>query len=730
MRHEDFFGSAKWIEASDVVNMPLFRKSFDAGKVKNAKLNIIGLGVFVAFMNGKRISNDLFVPLNTDYHKRRFLAVGHPFEEELRHRMYVCSYDVTEFMQIGKNALCVMLGPGWYADIEQETYGRMKLCFQLTFEDENGSHVVYSDESVRSYKSYIVSASLLCGEVQRLYFEQLGWLEPDYDDSFWQDVYVVKTPETEFYLQEGPVDREIREIVPKLIFESEGIKRYDVGENISGYVVLRDMVDEGKYGDVSVVMSEELLSDGTLDLYRGYGQVMTYSVNLTHHDEYKPMFTWQAFRYFEVQGTALEAVKCVVVHSDVDVTSSFNSSNEVLNWLNEAYTRTQLCNMHMGVPSDCPHAERRGYTGDGQLACESAMLMLDAKGFYKKWIADISDCQDRKSGHVQYTAPYTQSGGGPGGWGCSIVVVPYVYYKMYGDAQPIREMFDQMIAYLGFLKEHSENNLVTSDTPDGVWVLGDWCTAEKISIPDPYVNTYFYVKSIDNILEIAKIIGREEYNEELIATRKVLCDAIIREYYDEKTGDFANNYQASNAFAIDIGLGDERTFNNMVNYYKEYGMYDSGIFGTEILTRILFERGQSELAYALLTSKGKYSFHHMMESKATTIWEYWTGRRSHSHPMFGASCRFLYQYILGIRQQGLNNGFEKFIVNPAYIPALENATGSITTPKGVVKVSRKNNGEGIDFTVEIPSNCDAEFIYADYKQTLKSGVNNINISKR
>ena len=43
------------------------------------------------------------------------------------------------------------------------------------------------------------------------------------------------------------------------------------------------------------------------------------------------------------------------------------------------------------------------------------MMMTDSEKFYRKWLGDIADCQDRVSGHVQYTAPYTRCGGGPGG---------------------------------------------------------------------------------------------------------------------------------------------------------------------------------------------------------------------------------------------------------------------------------------------------------------------------
>lgn len=79
---------------------------------------------------------------------------------------------------------------------------------------------------------------------------------------------------------------------------------------------------------------------------------------------------------------------------------------------------------------------------------------MDAQKFYKKWIYDIADCQDSVSGHVQYTAPYIPSGGGPGGWGCAIVTVPYTYYKNYGDAEILKELYPQMLHWLDYMENH------------------------------------------------------------------------------------------------------------------------------------------------------------------------------------------------------------------------------------------------------------------------------------
>ena len=191
---------------------------------------------------------------------------------------------------------------------------------------------------------------------------------------------------------------------------------------------------------------------------------------------FKPELTWLGCRFITVPA-GIKLNEFLVVHSDIKATSGFTSSDKVLNWLYEAYIRTQLDNMHVGFPMDCPTEERAGYTGDGQLCCEAAMTMLDAKAFYRKWIDDIADCQDKKTGRVDYTAPYIGRGGGPGGWGCAIVEVPYIHYKMYGDNTLLRKFYPNMMKYIKYMVDHSKKGLVISDET-GRWCLGDWCTAE------------------------------------------------------------------------------------------------------------------------------------------------------------------------------------------------------------------------------------------------------------
>ena len=423
-----------------------------------------------------------------------------------------------------------------------------------------------------------------------------------------------------------------------------------------------------------------------------------------------------------------------MIHSNIPVTAEFDSDNETLNWLFDAYIRTQLCNMHAGIPSDCPHLERRGYTGDGQLVCQSAMITLDAQSFYRKWMRDIEDCQDDITGHVQYTAPYTRCGGGPGGWGCAIVHVPYCYYLQYGDAEPMRRMLPRMLKYFEYLEAHSENKLVVSDNPEQ-WCLGDWCAPPVLEVPDgldrstwagpdamripePFVNNYFYIKSMREVLAICEVLGIHEYDDMLNARIDERVKAIMDNYFDPATGDFANNDQGSNAFAIDLGLGDERTLENMVRHYNEIGCFDTGIFGTDIVPRVLFERGYAQTAFNLISSERAVSFEAMRALGATTLWEEWPIKheRSHSHPMFGGVVRYLFEYLLGIGHVGA--GWDKIEIKPQPVVGLNYVSGSIATPRGrvSVRINRVDDHLVIDVHMDDPKG--AAFVLGEARYEL------------
>ena len=96
-----------------------------------------------------------------------------------------------------------------------------------------------------------------------------------------------------------------------------------------------------------------------------------------------------------------------------------------------------------------------------------------------------------------------------------------------------------MLHYFDYLEAHSEKDLVVSDRA-GEWCLGDWCVPtmgfvnnmDAIYIPAPLVNTYFYIKSMEKVLEIGEIIGNhqadEELKEKIRCKKQAIVDRIFR----------------------------------------------------------------------------------------------------------------------------------------------------------------------------------------------------------
>ncbi len=724
MNQQEMFGKAQWLGFDGTTRTPVVRASFEARRTVKAEITICGLGYFELYVNSRRVSEDLFVPATSDYCHRDIRVQGQPFDERFRHRCYCLKYDLLPYLKEGKNELGAALGPGFFA---QETwsfdgnvsFGEVRLCYRITLTDAQGRVTeAVSGPDARWRQGEVTSCNLFQGEKHDLNVCPPEWTTAD--PSSWNEVRILPPMETSYQLQDCPADRLQRTIVPMQLGNGPRGKLYDLGENVTGWVVLRDRSKKGE--TVEVRFGELLDVRGQLESHYTHGQkwqIVSDGAGRVLH----PKFTWYGFRYFTVQGNA-EVLFAAVIHADMAVTSAFRSASPVLNWLYEAFVRTQLDNLHGGIPSDCPHLERRGYTGDGQLACETAMLALDYRATVRKWMRDIMDCQDEISGHVQNTAPYTRCGGGPGGWDIAIITVPLNYYYQYGDKQPLDEMYGGMVKYLEYLDMHSEGGLVVSDRA-GEWCLGDWCTPDPIKLPPPFVNTYFKVKALDAMAQIDRILGKPE-DLSWRERRKKACDAIIDTYYDPETHDFAEGVQGANAFALDIGLGDQVTLEHFLDRYEQLGAYDTGIFGTELVTRLLGEKGRYDLEYRLLSSEKPSSFGSMMHTGATTLWEYWAEceyQRSLNHPMFGAAAKQLFYDALGIRQARGSAGWRKVRISPRFMNWLPQAEGHIVTPLGKLGVSYQKTLTHTELTVDIPAGMEAELILQGKAAPLEAGRN-------
>ena len=125
----------EWIGAEDnKISAPLIRKEFKLDKeIEQAYAYISGLGYYELYINGDKVGDQVLDPGTTDYSKRVLYA----------------TYDVTNCLNTGANALGVMLGHGWFSTPEQvlkqspaqlKRYGdRPKLILQLNVKFSDGT---------------------------------------------------------------------------------------------------------------------------------------------------------------------------------------------------------------------------------------------------------------------------------------------------------------------------------------------------------------------------------------------------------------------------------------------------------------------------------------------------------------------------------------------------------------------------------------------------------------
>ena len=716
----------RWAECPAGSGGALTRRKFTltekqvAGEIFAA---VCGLGFFDLYVNGVKVTDELLNPVWSDYEERDFSVLLYPMDVCLSHRIYFRKYDIKKFVRVGENVLAAELGNGWYRQTGRETEG--KLCYGKALK---WSYAVFGDgkilaetDGTEKYKpSDVIFSNVYLGEKQDYAFYEEKWACADYDDKSWRSCPETKVECNVFDFQNAPCDKIMGRLKVKVVKETDGRIVYDCGENTSGFAAV---ISQNKFVRVRYA---ELLNEN-LDLNFS----STGGDNQIQCDEFYsfpagtkvvPKFCIHGFRYFEVTGGRCEYV--CKVHSDVKKISYFHCGDKIINGYHEAFVRSMLSNLHSGVPSDCPHRERLGYTGDGQLTCKAAMLTLSVKELYKKWIYDIFDCQDLKTGRIQNTAPFYGGGGGPGGWGCAVVFAPYYYYETYGDTSVLKDALKHIDFWIENMLWCSENGLVTH-TVKGHWCLGDWCTPEDILIPAEIVNTYYFVKALEKAAEIRKFTGTPEK----ISYYKQIADrcrkALKKKYVIKGMPRITDN--AADAFLIDLGLCDKQAERTLCERYADNLRFDTGIFGTKVLIKVLFERGFGETAVALLGSKLYPSFGYMINHGATTLWERWDGDEnwSHNHHMFGGAAEYLYTYLAGIK---ISHGKFDAEIQPCFVRRALPITCRMKIKDGNIEADYRacENGD-IKVTVQVEK-IKARIKINGKTRVLKSGLNEIYVN--
>ncbi|MEM1990882.1 MAG: family 78 glycoside hydrolase catalytic domain, partial [Candidatus Bathyarchaeia archaeon] len=359
---------AKWISGGN-----LLRKEFTlSGKVKKARAYVSGLGYYELRINGCKVGDRQLDPGWTDYEKVVLYTI----------------YDVTGYLNEGKNAIGVMLGNGRYnvkphRRKPQEPmpthkhYGEPRAILQLVIEFYNGKQeLIVTDEDWKVSKGPIVDDDIYDGEVYDARLEKDGWDLPGYNDSSWENARVVEPPGGVMVSQATfPPIRVVKTLQPVSISNpNPNVYVVDFGQNFTGWVRLTVSGPRGT--EVKLRYAELLNPDGTINTAPNRGAKATdvYILRGYGVEVYEPRFTYHGFRYVEVTGypgvLSVNNITGVVVHTDVEPTGGFSCSNQLINNIHKNVLWGQLSNL-MSIPTDCPQRdERMGWMGDAQLSAE------------------------------------------------------------------------------------------------------------------------------------------------------------------------------------------------------------------------------------------------------------------------------------------------------------------------------------------------------------------------
>ncbi|MBZ5562838.1 MAG: family 78 glycoside hydrolase catalytic domain, partial [Acidobacteriia bacterium] len=495
------------------------------GAIARARAYICGLGYYELRLNGSKVGSNVLDPAFTDYAKRDLYS----------------TYDVTPYLRPGANGVGVMLGEGWH--------NSRALMFQMNIELADGKRIsVSSNTQWKGHNGPIVSDSIYNGEVYDARLETRGWDTQAFDDSAWDAAQTVKPPGGVLSAEMMPTIQVTAEMVPRSISSPHpGVYVYDFGQNFSGWAQLRVQGPRGArvqlhftelVYDNGMVNSENIRSAKARDIYilRGDGGLETF----------EPHFTYHGFRYVEVTGfpgtPGLESLRGRFVHTAVASVGNFAASKPVLNQIQRLILWSQLTNL-FSIPTDCDQRnERQGWMGDAQVTAEEAMLNFDMAAFYTNFLRDIQDAQ-QTTGEVPDTVPHIfgQYPADPA-WGTAYPLIAWYMYEQYGDRRIMEEHYDSLKKYVESLHRRAPDNVLRFS------YYGDWVSIVKT--PGALVSDFYYYWDVQILAKAAQLLGKSDDAQTYSQLGAQIKEAFNKEFYDAKTGEYANGTQTANTLAL------------------------------------------------------------------------------------------------------------------------------------------------------------------------------------
>ena len=678
---------------------PYFRKEFEWNGGKEAKVYISGLGYYLLFLNGKRIGDHVLDPVVTRY--------------DMRAR-YV-EYDVTEFLNPGRNTIAVVLGNGWYNCQTKEVWHFDKAPWQddpkMLFElESDGKILVKSDTSWKIFRDGAFRFNQLRnGETYDAGLEPSGWMLNGFDDSAWEHPVIGPGPGGVITRQDMPPCKVMKVSPAKLLHViSEHEFVYDAGVNMTGWGRLTVKGTAGS--SVKLIYSENLngkdidQSNIATFVLEGAFQTDEYILNGNGIEIWEPSFTYHGFRYVKavIAGNAeIVSIDACFVRSSFEEIGFFESSDPILTKLCEITKRSYESNF-TGIPTDCPHREKNGWTGDAFVAAETGLFFYRSASAYASWLQTIQDCQ-RPNGQIPGIVPTGgwgyNWGSGPA-WDGAFVMIPWYIYLYTGDDTPIRDHYQGIKRYMEFLATLSENHIVR-------FGLTDWCHYDNARrVTADLISTGYYYQFARTSVKYAELLGKTDDAAYFKKLSEDIASAFHREFY-HGNGIYAKGELTAFSCPLYHGLvpDSEKKLveQKMIELVEsENCICDFGILGAKYTPRVLCDIGRSDLALKMIVHTEYPGWGHWIQLGATTLRESWKSGSSLNHIMFGDIAAWMMQYAAGIRPEENAPGFSHVTLAPEWQCGLTHIKAEYDSASGMIRVEWSKTSSGFELKTELP----------------------------
>lgn len=745
---------------------PMLRSEFTVNPEKtllSARVYATARGIYEGHVNGTRFTQSLFNPGASQFDKH----------------LYYQTYDITDRITTGTNAIGFYLASGWWSDAQTFSlmnynyFGdRPALLAKVVLEYTDGTRdLLITDTShwTISTEGPVRYAGFFYGEYYdaRLNEAYQNFSCSGYANGQWETPIVVEL--VRFKPEPGGPFRwpAPTAVMPKLIgYPADqvnygevknalsmtepvpGVYIYDMGQNMAAVPRLQLHGKPGqrimiRYGEVLYPELEEYQDLEGLMLTENLRDALNTDIYICKGDgreTYLPRFTFHGYRYIEISGIEaplpLSAVESVAVTSIKELTGHIETSNSLLNKLFENITYSQRSNF-ISIPTDCPQRnERMGWMGDTQVFARTAAYNADVLTFFRRYLTAVRDLQS-DAGKYPDIAPV---GGGFGGivWESAGIIIPWEMYQQYGDVRIVEENYEAMKKYIAYIKD-----LYDHQKYKHMMFLGDWL-ATDMSTDQNLIWLCHYAYDVKLVEKMARILGRNGDAENYQTTFESLKAIFNQTFFNTEIGrtvteaGVENDTQCSYALPLAFELFTEGNKLKAARRLDEktreldYAL-TTGFIGTGLINPVLTDAGYADTAYRLVQQTQYPSWLYSITQGATSIWERWNSvtkeagfggnnsMNSFNHYSLGAIGAWMYSHVLGIKRREDTPGFAKFVIRP-YITGLDYAKGSYDCIYGSIKSQWIRVDNHIHFEVDIPANTEAMlYLPGMAPTTLRSG---------